>query len=376
VSPFHSRRDRAPDPSLIASDGDLRRSQRRSAAVRAGVWLSLAAGPLALAAAFVAPQMAQSAPVTQASAPALIAPPLGYAESFVDLWLRGSADGSTPDALRAMAPTVDLPRPAGLARVSVQKVVAVRSVPMGGRTWQVTVAATIVLPPVAAQSDGAAQSPAQGSVAQSPSGAQNRSAQPGSGAQSGELTVRFFAVPVQMIRATGSAGAPDALAVTAAPAQVAAPAVLSGWDPAVRAYPAQINDGAIRQSVTDYLTAYLTGVGDPGRYLSPGTRLPAPGAVYAKVSLSTLAATGPVPAAPADGTVLEVQAEVRAMDRVGEWPLTYPMRLQARAGRWEIAALAPASSATSSSPSPSPYFSGASASPQPASSSSSSNGVR
>lgn len=373
---FPSRRDRAPAPSPIASDGDLRRAQHRAAATRAGIWASLAAGWLGLAGSLALPQIAQGAPVVQATAPPTIAPPTGYAEQFVDLWLRGTPEGQSSDALRAMAPTVDAPRPTGLARASVQKVVAVRSVPMGGRTWQVTVAATMVLPS-AAQGDGDAQSSAQGSAqspaqssAQGGAGAQGRGAQPGVSAQPGELTVRYFAVPVQMVRSGSSAGAPDSLAVVAAPALVAAPPVLPGADPVQRAYSASISDGPIRQTVTDYLSAYLTGRGDSARYLSPGVRVPAPGSPYSKVTVETLSAAGAVPSAPVDGTVLEVQAEIRATDAVGEWPLTYPLRLQARAGRWEIAALAPATSSSSSSSS----SAGVSSSPQPAPSTS--NGVR
>ncbi|MFD9124161.1 hypothetical protein [Kitasatospora sp. NPDC059571] len=362
-----SRRDRAPAPSPIASDGDLRRAQHRASVTRAGIWASLAAGWLGLAAAVALPQFAQGAPVIQAAAPPTIAPPTGYAEQFVQLWLRGTPDGQTSDALRAMAPTVDAPRPAGLARATVEKVVAVRSVPMGGRTWQVTVAATMVLP-AAAQGDADAQSPAQGGAQDS---AQGRGAQPGAGAQ-GKLAVRYFAVPVQMVRSTASAGAPDALSVVAAPALVAAPPVLPGADPVQRSYAASIGDGPIRQTVTDYLTAYLTGRGDSARYLSPSVRVPSPGAVYTSIALDTLAATGPVPSAPADGAVLEVQAQIRATDAIGEWPLSYPLRLQARAGRWEIAALAPAASSSAASSSSSP--SGASVSPQPVPSSS--NGVR
>ncbi|MFD9129936.1 hypothetical protein, partial [Kitasatospora sp. NPDC059571] len=301
-----SRRDRAPAPSPFASDGDLRRAQRRASATRAGIWASLAAGWLGLAAAVALPQIAQGASVIQAAAPPTIAPPTGYAEQFVELWLRGTPDGQSSEALRTMAPTIDALRLAGLARATVEKVVAVRSVPMGGRTWQVTVAATMVLP-AAAQGDGDAQSSAQGGAQSSAQGlaqdsAQGRGAQ-GGGAQAGKLAVRYFAVPVQMVRSTASAGAPDALSVVAAPALVAVPPLLSGVDPVQRSYAASISDGPIRQTVTDYLTAYLTGRGDSIRFLSPGVRVPSPGAVYTSIGLDTLAATGPVPSAPADGTV-------------------------------------------------------------------------
>ncbi|WP_051826341.1 hypothetical protein [Kitasatospora aureofaciens] len=141
--------------------------------------------------------------------------------------------------------------------------------------------------------------------------------------------MRYFAVPVEVVRSSGSGGAPDALAVTAAPAQVAAPAALSG-DQSAAVYGTVVGDGPLRQTVAGYLKAYLTGVGDSSRYLSPGAGVPAPAAAYAKVELSSLGAGGAVPSAPVDGTVLEVQAQVVATDSAGTWPLTYPLRLRAR----------------------------------------------
>jgi hypothetical protein len=355
-----SRRDPAPDPSLAASDGDLRRAQRRTVALRAGVLAALTASPLALLLSLAALRGAAAAPVPQAAAaPNVIAPPTGYAEEFIDLWLRSSQDGPQADALRTMAPSVALPRPASGAQATVERVVAVRSSPMGSRTWQVTVAATLLLPTGSAQSGSGAQSSAQSGIAQPTGVAQSPGAAQSGVAQSPVATVRYFAVPVSMVRASGPGGAPDALVISAAPAQVAAPASLSG-DPAAAVYGSVIDGGPLQQTVAGYLTAYLTGVGDSSRYLSPGARVPAPAASYSKVELSTLGAAAPVPAAPADGTVLDVQAQVLATDTAGTWPLSYPLRLRARAGRWEIAALAPVPSTPSSS------SSGSGASPAPA----------
>ncbi|MCC9309944.1 conjugal transfer protein [Kitasatospora sp. RB6PN24] len=290
----------------------------------------------------------------------MIAPPTGYAEEFIDLWLRSSQDGPQVDALRTMAPSIDLPRPASGAQATVERVVAVRSSPMGSRTWQVTVAATLLLPTSSAQSGSSAQSSAQSGIAQPTGVAQSPSPAQSGVAQSSVPTVRYFAVPVSMVRSSGSGGAPDALVISAAPAQVAAPAALSG-DPAATVYGSVINGGPLQQTVAGYLTAYLTGIGDSTRYLSPGARVPAPAASYSKVELSTLGANGPVPATPVDGTVLEVQAQVLATDSAGTWPLSYPLRLRARAGRWEVAALAP----VPSSPSSSSSSSGSGVSPSP-----------
>ncbi|MFE4599349.1 hypothetical protein ACFRKE_00660 [Kitasatospora indigofera] len=354
--PVLSRREHPPaDDSLIASDPGLRRSRMRTTALRTGLWAAVAAGPLALAAVIAVPQSARSESSAPPSAPVVIAPPTGYAESFVDLWLR-SADSAASDALHAMAPGVDLPKPATAVRATVDKTVAVRSAPMGGRTWQVTVAATIVLPPVPTQGEKSPQGVPQGStqaavpVPQSYSGA-------------GVRVVRYFAVQVSMVRSGGAGGAPDSLAVTDAPAQIAAPVALAEADPAARSYGSQVADGPLRETVAGYLSAYLSGVGDSSRYLAPTARIPALGAAYSKVALQSLAAAGAVPSSPQDGAVLEVLAQVRAADGAGEWPLSYPLRLTARAGRWEVAAIAPAAGSSPSSPSlsgvPSPVSSNA-----------------
>ncbi|MFE0462284.1 hypothetical protein ACFW1A_23830 [Kitasatospora sp. NPDC058965] len=352
MSPTSFRRDRAPDtPSPIASGAELHRSRVRTLLLRGGIWAALAAGPLALAVAVAVPQMASGAPAAAAAAPIVIAPPTGYAESFVDLWLR-SAGATDSAALRAMAPGVDLPKVTGAAAM-VEKTVAVRSAPLGGRTWQVTVAATLVLPPAAPQGGQSPQASPQ-SAPQAPALSVGASSQ---GADAAVRVVRYFAVQVSMVRSTGSGGSPDSLVITGAPAQVSAPAALSDKDPATKTYGAPVSDGALRDTVAGFLAAYLSGVGDSTRYLAPSAKIPAPNmAPYAKVSLKGLEAATTVPASPADGTALEVQADVLATDSAGEWPLEYPLRLTARAGRWEIAVLAPAGAASASS---SPSSSGA-----------------
>ncbi|MEV4559046.1 conjugal transfer protein [Kitasatospora sp. NPDC049285] len=341
-----ARRNRAPDtPSPIASGTDLHRSRARTVLVRGGIWAALAAGPLALALAIAVPQTARSNTSEQATAPIVIAPPVGYAENFVDLWLRSTDADTDAAALRAMAPGVDLPKSTSALRSSVVKTVAVRSTPMGGRTWQVTVAATVVMPPASTQG---AKSP-QGTTQSSTQAPAAGSDVPQAGGAGGVRVVRYFAVQVSMVRSDASGGAPDSLVVTGAPAQVAAPDSLTETDPATRTYGSQVMDGPLRETVTGYLTAYLSGVGDSSRYLAPTAKIPTPGAAYSKVSLKTLTASTTVPTAPADGAVLEVLADVVASDTAGEWPLSYPLRLTARAGRWEIAALAPAGTASSSS---------------------------
>ncbi|MGW3046278.1 hypothetical protein ACWC9T_41375 [Kitasatospora sp. NPDC001159] len=69
-------------------------------------------------------------PAAPVAAPLVIAP-TGYAESFVDRWLR-SAGATDSGALRAVAPGVNLPKVTTAKTATVEKTVAVRSAPMGG----------------------------------------------------------------------------------------------------------------------------------------------------------------------------------------------------------------------------------------------------
>jgi hypothetical protein len=116
-------------------------------------------------------------------------------------------------------------------------------------------------------------------------------------------------------------------------------------------------------SLGEFFDAYLTGVGEVDRYLSPGTELTAvSGSGYKAVTVDQAAADSDVAAGavPGDGTTVRVQAHVTATDATGgQWPLVYTLAMTARSGRWEVTALqagAPAKTAT------------ATASPQPSSS--------
>ncbi|MFD9686780.1 conjugal transfer protein [Kitasatospora sp. NPDC059088] len=365
MSLFSFRRNPPDDEadSVVVPAEALRRRGRLTHAARYALWASIACGPVALLAVVpVAKALAKPAVLAAPPAPTVIPAPTGYAELFVDLWLRSSSQAATGgDVLHSMAPGIDLPQPADKSTLSVQRVVAVRSQPMGGRTWLVTVAATMSAPATAGAAGGSQSS--QSPVAPSQSSQPTPAATSGGSQSSTALVVRYYAVPVSMVRGPSSGGAPDSLSVTAAPAQVSGPLALSGSDGTTGPYGTQVQAGPLQQAVSEYLTAYLTGVGESSRYLSPGVKIPPAGAVYQKVELVSLAARTPVPAAPADGAVLDVLAQVRATDASGQWPLAYPLHLRARAGRWEVAALAPAAPSTSPSSSPSPSSSLAPSSP-------------
>jgi hypothetical protein len=165
--------------------------------------------------------------------------------------------------------------------------------------------------------------------------------------------VRYFAVPVV---ASDTAGGTGAFTVTAAPAEIAGPGTATAAaSPLTNPLPA---DGGVVSSLGEFFDAYLTGVGEVDRYLSPGTALTAvSGSGYTSVAVEQAAADSDVAggSVPGDGTVVRVQVHVTATDATGgQWPLVYTLTLTARSGRWEVTALqagAPAKIATAKAPS-------------------------
>lgn len=309
----------SPSPPLRmarASVGTLRIAHRRVSLARIGVWAALAAGPVALAVACAMPRTVVAAAHPRTAAPSALrtADPSGAAALFCDLWLRSdasAADSSTAQAVHALAPNVDLPSRSGaVAAQSLQRTVAMRSVRLRDGSWSVVVAAQFTVRDDASRSAGAAES----------------------------TIVRYFAVPV--VAAEGASG-PGAFTVTAAPAQVASPGTAKvANSPFVNPLPA---GGPLVNSLGEFFAAYLAGVGEVDRYLSPGTELTAvSGSGYTKVAVDQAAAVSEAAggAVPGDGTAVRVQARVIATDATaGRWPLVYQLEMTARSGRWEVTAL-------------------------------------
>ncbi|MCX4919884.1 conjugal transfer protein [Streptomyces sp. NBC_00687] len=283
----------------MAAGASLEAMRRRVRLSRLAVWTVIAAGPVALAVVLA------STPTTVAAAPAtptavrtaaVAADPAGYAQLFLDTWLRSTADDATTAQARvaqSLAPDVDLPDPAPGAQSKPASVTAVRSAQRGGGTWSVTVAA-----------------------------------------QWADGSVRYYAVPV----ATGRSGA--AFTVTGTPAVVAGPGRAAV---AASPYGVTVPDGDLSSAVGEFLGAYLTGGGEVSRYLAPGVALtavaPAP---YTAVAVEQVLAVEQAAAAeqvPGDGTRIRIAARVEARDAAGRWPLTYELVMRARSGRWEVAAL-------------------------------------
>ncbi|GDY49413.1 hypothetical protein SVIO_000360 [Streptomyces violaceusniger] len=189
---------------------------------------------------------------------------------------------------------MDLPEPREGAQLSVDRVVAVHSAQLSDGAWSVTVAV-----------------------------------------QSGEQ-VRYFAVPLV---ASGDSGS-GAFVVAAAPARMPGPQAMRAPG---SAYGVPVPEGSeLASTASEFLTAYLTGVGEKDRYLAPGVRLaPLDAPRYERVEVEQVstddaAVKGPV---PKNGTVARVQVRVRAVDAEADWPLVYSLRMSARDGRWEIASV-------------------------------------
>ncbi|MDI3390064.1 conjugal transfer protein [Streptomyces sp. B-S-A8] len=317
--PHVPRRDRSGPPDSGGPPRVRRLSLRRTALVRAAVWLAVASGPLALLAnlSSARPQEGrQSAPVTKTqSTTQTSAAPAGYAELFLGLWLRAgsSEDGPAARQLRAMAPSVPLPV-WGEHPPTAERLAAVRTERQGGGSWSVTIAVHFNEP---------TPKPSSGSSAQ----------QPG--------LVRYFALPVTVTDTTAAPGGKQEFAVAAAPAEVAGPSAAAEPE---SPYEAAVPTGSeLSSTVGEFLTAYLTATdGGADRYLAPGTTLPAPASAHAAdVSVDDVRSVGRTDgAAGADGATVRVRAQITVSDTDGRvWPLAYALKLQARDGRWEVRAV-------------------------------------
>ncbi|MFD7708596.1 conjugal transfer protein [Streptomyces sp. NPDC059786] len=285
---------------VMAAAIELNRMRRRVRLSRLALFTAIAAGPAALGVAVL------SGPTTVAAAPpseptavrtAAVADPAGYAQLFVDAWLRSSAGDVRSAQARlaqSLAPDVGLPEPAADAQTEPEVVTAVRSAQRTVGAWVVTVAA-----------------------------------------QYADGRVRFFAVPVAADASGSSFTVTGSPGVVAGPAPAAAAA--SPYDVSVA------SDSDLAAAVGEFLSAYLTGAGEVDRYLAPGLKLtavsPAP---YTTVTVQQVWGVEEAAAAeqvPADGTKVRVRVQAEARDDAGRWPLAYGMQLKARSGRWEVAGL-------------------------------------
>ncbi|MEU1599892.1 conjugal transfer protein [Streptomyces sp. NPDC005708] len=284
----------------MAAGARLEAMRRRVRLSRVAVWTVIAAGPVALCVAVASTpttvQAATPAKPTAVRTTSAAADPGGYAQVFLSVWLRSSAnDASTAQArlAQSMAPDVELPDPAAGAQSKPESVTAVRSAQRTGGAWSVTVAA-----------------------------------------QYADGSVRYYAVPV----AADTSGA--SFTVTGAPGVVAGPARA---EVPKSPYDITVPEGDLPSAVGEFLAAYLTGAGEIDRYLAPGVKLtavsPAPYKAVAVEQVSAVEDAAAAATAPADGTAVHVLVRVEARDAGGRWPLAYELTLKSRSGRWEVAAL-------------------------------------
>ncbi|MFE6164055.1 conjugal transfer protein [Streptomyces sp. NPDC056486] len=312
-SPRRERRGQKTEEPAASSPARTRSlPMRRTALVRTAVWVAVAAGPLALIASCARPDAVvrtQPAPVTRAAdekVPA--ADPAGFAELFLDLWLRSGSDEQSAAAqqLRTMAPSIQPPSWGKSAPVA-ERLATVRRVHQGGAAWSVTVAVRFK-----ARQTGAAE----------------------------EAAVRYFALPL-VVKDTGKGpGTAQGFVVPAAPMEVAAPKALDEPD---SPYGTQLRDeSALAVTAGEFLGAYLGAEEGADRYLAPGVTLPAlGGSPFEAVQVDEVRAQESTDGeAGADGAPVRVLVQATARDTSGgEWPLSYALNLTARDGRWEVTAL-------------------------------------
>ncbi|MGW6893703.1 conjugal transfer protein [Streptomyces chartreusis] len=281
-----------------ASGARLQQMRRRVRLGHLGVWVAVAAGPIALALATATPStVVRAAPAAKPTTVNTTAPasPAGYATVFLNAWLRSHADGASTAQARlaqSIAPGIELPDTSN-AQPDPASVVAVRTAQQTGTTWTVTLAA-----------------------------------------QYDDGRLRYYAVPVAADRAGSSFTVTGGPGVVSGPGRAQAPK---------SPYAVTVPEGELSAAVTEFLTAYLTGTGEVSRYLAPGVTLaPVSPAPYTSAEAQQVFAVEKTAAAekvPADGTKVRVRAPIEARDTHGRWPLSYELTLTARSGRWEVTAL-------------------------------------
>ncbi|MFE6153668.1 conjugal transfer protein [Streptomyces sp. NPDC057889] len=290
--------------------------------VRRLAWGLLISGPLLGGWAIVSQPAADTrpAPVVQSSS-GDTAGPGGFAEMYVAAFLR-AGEGSQGELAAFYPRAEDLELGGKPDAAQVGQIAAVRVTEVApGRYWSVTVAARVLEPAV--------KNTANSTESERPL-----------------IRMRFFQVPVEADRDGGP------LAALALPAEISAP---TGSAPkAELAYgaplPAQASDPAV-DTLNQFFAAYLSGSGELGRYISPGTHLsPVRPAPYRSATVTQIAAETAFQDSDGDGRIgapagrerlrLVVDIKTARTDGIAR-PLSYALTLAGRDGRWEVAALDP-----------------------------------
>ncbi|MFE6904274.1 conjugal transfer protein [Streptomyces sp. NPDC057717] len=290
--------------------------------VRRLAWALLISGPLLGGWAIVSQPAAGAHPaLAEQSSSGDTTGPGGFAEMYVAAFLR-AGEGSQGELAAFYPRAEDLELGGKPDAVQVGQIATVRVTEVApGRYWSVTVAARVLEP--------AAKNTADSTASERPL-----------------IRMRFFQVPVEADRDGGP------LAALALPAEISAP---TGSAPkAELAYgtslPAQASDPAV-DTLSAFFAAYLSGSGELGRYVSPGTHLsPVRPASYRSATITQVAVEAAFQDSDGDGRIgapagrerLRLVVDIKAARPDGiARPLSYALTLAGRDGRWEVAALDP-----------------------------------
>lgn len=281
--------------SPTATSGEQISAKLTAGAIRISLALALVCGPLS--AAWLGWAATNPAP-TAAIASAEVADPAGQAaaeemaQRVVVAWLGATREDSEElYALVGQADGVTLPK-------EPQRVSSVRvaSITADGPDFSVVVAATVT-------------------------------------AVKDEPLRRYFQVPV---RVEG-----ESVAVLTLPAPVTGPTIAAAPNLAYREQLA--TDPLLSQTVEQFLAAYLTGVGDVSRYLTPGTAITAiEPALASDLTIDDITGDRELDSeeAPTDGDTLQVLVTATGtVSKTQSSTVTYALSLTARAGRWEVTSI-------------------------------------
>jgi len=344
-APYSAGLDDDHAPAFVRSS---HHAARLTTAASVLLWLLVGGGAIGgLAAWFTRPAGAASAPPSVVRSPT---GPIGWTQAFIATYLRvGEGQEGQLHSFYPGVPTLDKVMPASGAQATVGPY-ALRAAETSPGYWAVTVA---VAEPATATAGAAGGS--DGTQASSGDGSASSAGPGDSGGNRGSSGDAMACYQVSLLARGDAAaggveptGSPTGYAATRLPSRVSCPPTLAG-PPNVALSETDVNQGdAVNDVVRRFLAALLTGDGEVSRYSSPdaGIRpiLPAP---YTGVELVSLArdTTSPTTsdtteaAAPGDGQRLRVLATIRVSGPDGIRMLSYPLRLTARAGRWEVSAL-------------------------------------
>jgi len=277
--------------------------------------------------------------------------PIGWAQAFVATYL-GAGEGQEAQ-LRAFypgVPTLDKVTPATSTRASVSPY-ALRAAETAPGYWAVTVAVAEPATTTTAGAGGAGENTEGAEGEGSASSAGPAEAGGNGGSPSGTIACYQVSLLARGDAAAGGvapAGSPTGYAATRLPDRISCPPTLAGA-PNLALGEADLNQSdPVDDVVRRFLAALLTGDGEVSRYSSPGAGIrPIVPAPYTGVELVSLARDTTAPSvgdsteatAPRDGQRLRVLATIRVSGPDGIRMLSYPLRLTARAGRWEVYAL-------------------------------------